>query len=158
MDTAEFELIDSAWDECQHACAAIRRQVFIIEQGVPEEEEWDNQDECATHFLAYAVHPRKAVACARLMALPAPTTPTNTTPTKTMKVTRMAVLAPYRGKGLGSALLQRMIKLAQESGGRYVALDAQLHAQSFYAKAGFEATGSPFMDAGIKHIKMIREL
>lgn len=153
MDLAVYSLTEASWRTCKDQSSAIRRQVFIVEQGVPESDEWDGLDDSAEHFLIYRNDSRKAVACARLLRLTSPVTASNS-----VKITRMAVLPSYRGLGLGRALLQAMLDKARGHNCSTVALDAQMQAQEFYAKEGFLAVGKPFMDAGIKHLKMIKHL
>lgn len=149
----KYQLLEAPWSECESVCTDIRRQVFIVEQAVPESEEWDGLDQEAAHFVVYELGGKHAVACARLVALPSATATSGIT-----KVTRMAVLRSHRGRGLGRALLQAMLRKARGNGAESVVLDAQIQALGFYAKEGFMAEGKPFMDAGIEHIKMIKQL
>lgn len=71
---------------------------------------------------------------------------------------RMAVLKDWRGRGVGRALLQTLLDLAVRQGLPRVTLSAQTHALGFYERAGFHVVGEPFMDAGIPHRKMVRDL
>lgn len=146
MDELLYELKLAPWPSCEEACSRIRRQVFIREQAVPEEDEWDGRDDTATHFVILERGTAQAVACARLLAN-----------TDSVKVTRMAVLREHRRQGLGRALLEAMLREAEKPGCKRAELDAQLQAASFYKKAGFHEVGKPFLDAGIQHIKMIKE-
>lgn len=150
MKETPFKLVEGSWGECQQECATIRRRVFVVEQAVPERDEWDGLDEGATHFLIYSAG--QPVACSRLVALSSSSICTSA------KITRMAVLPPHRRKGLGRTLLLAMIKRAQESGCQQVVLDAQVQARTFYTKEGFKVVGHSFMDAGIEHVKMIKQL
>lgn len=131
------------WGEPQERedSAFVRRAVFIEEQQVPEELEWDGLDEEAFHLLARdaAGHP---VGSARMLA--------------DGHIGRMAVLRNHRGRGIGTALLRRMIDEGAHRGLQQVWLDAQLHAIPFYERLGFAAEGEPFMDAGIAHRRMVR--
>lgn len=129
--------------EAEQDLRAIRREVFIEEQGVAEAEEWDGLDPACVHLLARAPD-GTPLGTARL----APGG----------KVGRMAVRAPARGRGVGSGLLQGAIRLAREQGLSRLTLDAQLHAIPFYARHGFRAHGGIFLDAGIEHRQMSLEL
>lgn len=122
----------------------IREAVFVREQGVPPELEHDEHDEVALHLLAYADVGREPVATARLVP--------------GGHIGRMAVLAPWRGRGIGSALLHELVRQAAVAGYREVHLNAQCHAQDFYRRLGFEAEGAVFEDAGIPHRRMVRTL
>lgn len=154
MTDGEYSIIETPWSECQEASRFIRRKVFIIEQSVPESEEWDGLDEYASHFIVYRHDTQEAVACARLIT-PSPTTPCATT----AKITRMAVLLSQRKQGIGRALLKELVHKSRERGYAAVVLDAQIQAQDFYGKEGFHIVdGIPFMDAGIAHLKMAKEL
>lgn len=118
---------------------AIRRAVFIEEQHVPEELEWDADDARSQHVLAYAPD-GAAIGTGRLLP--------------DGHIGRMAVLQPWRGRGVGSALLMILLKLAREQRFDCAQLHAQTHALEFYAKHGFTATGDEFMEAGIPHRHM----
>ena len=85
-----IEIYIANWDSDKDSLSKIRRRVFIEEQNVPEDMEWDEHDNASTHFLA--THKDRVVACARLKT--------------DGQIGRMAVLAEYRNKGIGSKLLQ----------------------------------------------------
>lgn len=152
MDRQRYELMTAPWPIGKESCSRIRREVFIVEQGVTEEEEWDGLDEAANHFLVLENRSAQAIACARLLSAPDVTT------VGSVKVTRMAVLRDHRRQGVGGALLREMLNEAMRRKCSRVELDAQLQAVSFYKKAGFRERGKPFVDAGIQHVKMIKEL
>lgn len=118
------------------ALQRIRRQVFIEEQAVPEHEEWDGRDAECLHVLARSAD-GSAIGCARLFP--------------DGRIGRMAVLAPWRGQGVGRRMLDALVAHALERGNDTICLDAQLHALAFYERAGFVAQGEVFMDAGIPH-------
>jgi predicted GNAT family N-acyltransferase len=121
---------------------AIRLRVFVKEQGVPREIELDSDDERALHLLAY--FGERAVGTARVVV-----------EREAAKIGRMAVLKSRRGKGVGSKLLKRAIKVAQEKGAKRIFLHAQVPVVGFYEKLGFRCTGRVFMEAGIPHRKMV---
>ncbi|MEP6391125.1 MAG: GNAT family N-acetyltransferase [Halioglobus sp.] len=134
------------WEDQKESLRAIRERVFIEEQQVPREIEWDGQDENATHVLSLLQSQTSTtpVACGRLL--------------EDGKIGRMAVLSHYRGRGYGRAVLDALIDAAKEQGKPSVYLHAQSHASDFYAKAGFEPYDEPFEEAGIPHIAMQRTL
>jgi len=127
------------WPEDAAAIAGVRRAVFIDEQGVPEAMEWEALDAECDWFLAEA--DGGAVAVARL--------------TPAGRIGRMAVLVPWRGLGIGSALLALALRRAAERGLARVELHAQRHALGFYTRFGFAAEGPEFDEAGIPHRHMI---
>lgn len=114
-----------------------------MEQGVPEELEWDGLDDEATHLLAVDMV-GQTIATARMLA--------------DGHIGRVAVQKPWRGQGIGKRLMVRLIDLAREQGFRRVFLDAQVEAIAFYRKLGFIPVGEIFMDAGIPHRHMYLDL
>lgn len=128
------------WLEDGHALRAIRKTVFIDEQNVPVELEWDGLDADCFHVLAVEAG-GKPIGTARLQL--------------NGHIGRMAVLKEWREQGVGSALLRRLLT---EIGNREVqqaVLNAQTDAVRFYQKFGFQIVGDEFMDAGIPHVHMI---
>lgn len=122
---------------------AVRETVFVQEQRVPIEEEWDADDPQCTHVIArdMAGNP---IGTGRL-------TPRHT-------IGRMAVLREWRGRGVGDALLHALLREARAQGLANVALNAQITAESFYLRHGFVPYGPRFMEAGIEHQAMRRHL
>ncbi len=137
--TTEFYIKEVTWSTHEPALKLIREQVFITEQQVPEALEWDEHDIDATHWLALDDE-QQAVGCARLLD--------NGT------IGRMAVVKTWRGKGVGSALLNAIVTRCQQSGLRVIKLSAQVHAIPFYEQAGFVVTSDPYLDANIPHVDM----
>jgi len=125
----------------------LRRAVFIQEQGVPEELEWDEADQTALHGLTVNAL-GMPLATGRLLA-PAP---------GVARIGRLAVHAAMRGSGLGQNMVARLMAAARDRGDREVVLDAQCQAQGFYVGLGFVARGPVFMEAGIEHVEMVRTL
>ncbi|MGE5171496.1 MAG: GNAT family N-acetyltransferase [Rudaea sp.] len=119
----------------------MRREVFVEEQGVPEALEWDAADAGALHALATDAsgHP---IGCARLLP--------------DGHIGRVAVRRPWRGRGVGTALLLRLLAAAQARGDRQAVLNAQVAAMPFYERHGFVASGAVFDEAGIPHRVMTR--
>jgi predicted GNAT family N-acyltransferase len=134
------------WQEAEPSLRAIRTQVFIQEQKVPQALEWDGEDAHAQHALASALG-NLHIGTARLLLQG-----------NLAHIGRMAVLAQWRGQGVGSALLELMLGAAQARGATAVFLNAQTSAVGFYARAGFVVEGEEFLDAGIPHLRMTRRL
>lgn len=130
------------WAQDQTSLAAIRRKVFIEEQHVPEDMEWDEHDAPSVHFLAE--DGGQPVGCVRLIP--------------SGQISRLSVLEARRSEGIGVALLQAAIAEAQARGLKEVFLHAQTHATSFYEAAGFLVDGGIFVEAGIPHRLMVKTL
>jgi predicted GNAT family N-acyltransferase len=129
------------------AALAVRRSVFVEEQGVPEHRELDGRDDTATHFLAVDDDDR-AVGAARLREYDS----------ARAKVERVAVLTSERGGGLGRDLMDAVEAHAAEEGYEEVLLHAQLPVVDFYERLGYEVTSEEFEDAGIPHREMRKAL
>ncbi|MEC3859768.1 GNAT family N-acetyltransferase [Mesobacterium sp. TK19101] len=124
------------------ACHALRRAVFIEEQGIAEPDEWDDLDGQAVHFLV--LDDAQPVATARL--IPAG---------DFGKVGRICVLPSHRGAGLGAALVRHAVDHCRATPGvTRVFLSAQAHAIPFYERLGFVPDGVDYDDAGIPHRDM----
>lgn len=128
-----------AWSTHSVELRLIRQQVFIIEQGVPVELEWDEHDDAATHWLALDCQQRP-IGCARLLSNGC--------------VGRMAVMQTQRGKGIGRALLRAAAAFCKKKGYQTVRLSAQLHAIPFYERVGFIICSEAYLDANILHMDM----
>lgn len=127
-------------------CRALRRTVFIEEQGVSEADEVDDLDGQAIHILA--TQDGVPVGSARLLAMG-----------DTGKVGRVCVLKSARGTGLGAALMHAVVAQFRAMPGiRRVKLGAQTHALAFYERLGFKPYGDVFLDAGIEHRDMVLDL
>jgi predicted GNAT family N-acyltransferase len=140
---AEFRVEPADWSSDREALRAIREAVFIREQQVPVEEEWDALDPECRHVLARAADDRP-IGTGRL--------------TPHRSIGRMAVLADWRGRGVGAALLQALVDQARALQWDRVTLNAQVQAIGFYERFGFRAEGETFMEAGIEHRTMARAL
>lgn len=116
----------------------IRNRVFIDEQNVAPELEWDAHDATATHFLLTV--DGCALGTARL--LPGG------------RIGRVALLPEARGKGLGLRLMQAVMKHARQHGQQHLELSAQTHALGFYEQLGFVTCSDVYLDAGIPHQTM----
>ena len=122
-------------------CLAIRRVVFIEEQGVSLADEVDGRDGEAEHLLA--VLDGQPVGTARMLV-----------EGETGKIGRVAVLAGARGRGIGAALIRAAVDRLRARGLRVAKLGAQTHAVGFYEGLGFAAFGPVYDDAGIPHRDM----
>lgn len=140
----EVELVPGSGD--LEACCAIRRVVFIDEQEVPEDEEWDGLDEACTHFLARL--DGRALGTARLRIDPG----------YGAKAERVAVMLAARGTGVGRAVMLALEDEARAQGWPRVTLAAQLQALPFYERLGYVVYGPEFDDAGIPHRMAVKEL
>ncbi|MEM8794369.1 MAG: GNAT family N-acetyltransferase [Pseudomonadota bacterium] len=126
----------------------IRRTVFVIEQNVAPDEEWDGKDEACFHFLVKNAGDGEDIATGRLMVIE-----------DTAKLQRIAVLKSFRGRAIGQRLIDEMLGHARTLDGVSNALlGAQCYAIPFYEKLGFEAFGDVYDDAGIPHRDMKRVL
>ena len=143
MTQNTYRIIDADYARDLALLRAIREPVFVIEQKVPLDLEWDALDPECQHVLALDAEDRP-IGTGRL------------TPMRT--IGRMAVLAAWRGKGVGDALLGRLIALARTAGWPAVSLHAQVDAIGFYRKHGFVTEGEIYIEAGIPHQSMTLDL
>ena len=140
---AEFTVRLVDWSEAAEGLRFVRRAVFIDEQAIPEDMEWDEFDAVCRHAIAEDAG-GAAVGCGRLLP--------------DGHVGRMAVLAEWRGRGVGAALLRELVNLARARGLPRAILNSQTHAMPFYARHGFVADGDEYLEAGIPHQTMTLEL
>lgn len=133
----------SDWGAPPVAARAIREAVFVSEQHVPIALEWDEFDARSQHALAFG-DAEVPVGTGRLLP--------------DGRIGRMAVLPPWRGRGVGTAILAALVARAAGLRMPRVLLHAQTHAAGFYARRGFCASGSEFLEAGIPHVTMLRDL
>ncbi|MFC7133936.1 MULTISPECIES: GNAT family N-acetyltransferase [Salinibaculum] len=126
----------------------VRRTVFIEEQGVSEAEEMDGRDDEATHVVVYETDTDRPVGTARVRYVD----------DETAKAERVAVRAEHRGEGLGRRLMEHLEAEAREQGCSTVDLHAQTAVEEFYASLGYETVSDEFLEAGIPHVEMEKEL
>jgi predicted GNAT family N-acyltransferase len=136
---SHFELIEADWIIHRDQLAYVRKKVFIEEQKVPEELEWDEFDNSSHHILAVNSI-REPVGTGRLKP--------------DGQIGRMAVIKDMRKSGIGSAILIRLIEIARQNGLSEVYLHAQISAVEFYHKFGFLDPGEIFFEADIPHRAM----
>jgi len=134
----QVELRRARWPQDAELLRSLRDTVFVQEQQVPVDIEWDGRDPEAAHVLAF--DDGRAIGCGRLLP--------------EGKIGRLAVLADRRGQGVGAALLGALMQEAQRQCLPFAILHAQRHASEFYRRQGFVAEGEPFSEAGIEHIAM----
>ena len=128
-----------SWHDGEPLLRAIREAVFIREQGVPAELEWDEFDDDCRHALALSLN-GEAVGCGRMY--------------KNGHIGRICVLPLWRKQKVGTAIMEALLNEARGLGYKQVDVDAQTHAVPFYLGFGFVAHGKEFLDAGLPHIKM----
>ncbi|GAE24785.1 GNAT family acetyltransferase YjcF [Halalkalibacter wakoensis JCM 9140] len=131
-------------DQLQEAYK-IRTEVFVEEQNVPIEEEIDQHEQEAIHFVLY--NQTKAVGAGRLRFVDG-----------YGKIERICVSKEARGTGAGRQLMKAIEETAQLEGATKAKLNAQIQAQDFYHKLGYETVSGEFLDAGIPHVTMIKPL
>lgn len=141
--TQPFTVSLVSWHDGEPLLKAIRSKVFIQEQGVPEELEWDEHDATCRHALALS-HQGDAIGCGRMFS--------------NGHIGRIAVLPNWRGQQVGTAIVEAFLNYASAHDYPQVDVDAQTHAVPFYQRFDFVEQGKEFMDAGLPHIKMLLKL
>ena len=142
MNNMEFKIFNDATDEIM----ALRKEVFIVEKNVPEEEELDGKEKEHIHFGMY--ENGTLIACLRAQGVG----------DGLLHIGRIAVKKDCRGKGMGKTLLEFLFTYAKENGFSAVELSAMDSAEGFYKKLGFIPEGDYYPEAGIPHIYMKKEL
>ena len=140
------------WSDMAAPARQLRAQVFIEEQAIPKEMEWDDDDAVSLHAVAFN-RLGLPVATGRLL----PSQP-DARGLPTARIGRMAVDRVLRGNGLGRDVLQTLMEAARQRGDAQVLLHAQRSAEGFYQRLGFTAQGDVFTEAGIDHIEMVKSL
>lgn len=144
---AMVEVRVGGWDELGRDAQKIRTEVFVQEQKIPAEMEWDAADAGCVHAVAYNRFGLGLATGRLLQHVPG-----------VAKIGRMAVSRAVRGSGVGRYVLDALMKAARARGDREVLLHAQSSAADFYARAGFTTRGPQFDEAGIPHVEMMRLL
>jgi predicted GNAT family N-acyltransferase len=132
-----------SWHDGEPLLKSVREAVFIKEQGVPAELEWDGLDEGCRHALALS-HKGQAIGSGRMLA--------------NGHIGRIAVLPQWRKQKVGTAIMEALLDYARAHDYKQVDVDAQVYAMPFYRSFGFVEQGEEFMDAGLPHIKMFLKL
>ena len=142
-----FRVETGGWDRlCDHA-RHLRTEVFLQEQKIPADMEWDDGDAAAVHAVAYNRLDQPVGTGRMLQQLPG-----------VARIGRMAVHQALRGSGVGKQVLQALLTVAADRGDYEAMLHAQRSAEDFYLGLGFVPRGEPFEEAGIAHIEMSRTL
>lgn len=144
-DTLNYDVRRAGGEDEMAAVLELRHDVFCGEQGVPVREELDGRDNEAMHLVA--VSGRELLATCRLLFVG-----------PTVQFSRLAVRTNARRHGIATALLELADEEARTGGGRRLVLHAQTYARSLYEAAGYEPRGRIFMEAGIEHIAMEKDL
>ena len=137
-----WRIVTGEWDTLRDDAQGLRVEVFVIEQGVPIELEWDEGDTVSIHAVAYD-DDNEPVATGRLLP--------------DGHIGRMAVSKSLRGQGIGSLVLGTLLEEARRQGHTRLVLHAQVTARAFYARHGFIAEGDDFMEAGMAHVRMVHQ-
>ena len=145
MSTGSLQIETVKYQDEIAAIKHIRTQVFQKEQGVSPELEFDGLDADAIQFLAYLNG--KAVATARIREIDA----------DTVKIERLAVLPEYRKQGIGKQLMESALSVSRLDKSKAI-VHAQEYIASLYQQLGFEVVGERFSEAGIDHVKMVKQL
>lgn len=135
-----FTVRAGRWPQDEAAMRRLRTSVFVHEQGVPAEIEWDGRDAQCLHVVAES-EAGEVIGTARMLP--------------TGQIGRMAVAGAWRRRGVGAALLDALIRLARERRVPEPFLHAQVTAVPFYESRGFRTVGPPFFEAAIEHRKMV---
>jgi len=137
----------TTWRQDGNRLGAIRREVFIVEQQVPEELEWDEHDISAIHFACEEIPQTTIVGTARLVL-----------DTRNSKATigRLCVAKSFRHQKIATQLMHKVLAYCREQKFQSIELHAQLYLRAFYESFGFVAQGGIYMEAGIEHITMLR--
>jgi predicted GNAT family N-acyltransferase len=138
-DERSYHVEAVSWTNEAAVLRAIRHQVFVVEQGVPETLEWDGRDPDCVHVLARDCN-GAPIGTGRLLP--------------DAHIGRMAVLEPWRRAGVGSVILRLLVEIARARGDRVAILSAQSYVLDFYRRAGFEVTSEEYLEAGIRHREM----
>jgi predicted GNAT family N-acyltransferase len=131
------------WHDGEPLLRSVREAVFIREQGVPAELEWDEFDEGCRHALAISLR-GEAVGCGRILP--------------NGHIGRIAVIQQWRKQKVGTTIMEALLDYARAHDYKQVDVDAQTQALPFYRGFGFVEQGEEFIDAGLPHIKMTLQL
>jgi predicted GNAT family N-acyltransferase len=140
MSDHDYTIRQAAWPQERELLRQVRESVFVKEQGIPLEMEWDDDDIMAYHLIALDSDQRP-IGTVRLLG--------------SGQIGRMAVLPEWRKRGVGAGLLSQLLERAEAVGMQHLFLHAQDGTEAFYGKAGFIPVSEPFYEADILHRKMV---
>ncbi len=143
MAAAQFSISEAQFHEREAEIRGIRTAVFTEEQGIDPGIDFDGSDPECVHVIARNAT-GSTVGTARMSS--------------DGHIGRMAVLQAYRRQGVGRAMLEALVAAARRQGLNEVYLNSQAQVIGFYQALGFEKIGEPFMEAGIKHVRMLRQI
>ncbi len=143
MAAADFTISEARFEDREAEIRGIRSAVFTEEQGIDPAIDFDGKDSNCLHVIAKNAT-GSTVGTARMF--------------DDGHIGRMAVLQAYRRQGVGCAMVDALVSAAAKRGLKQVFLNAQVQVIDFYQALGFEKTGTPFMEAGIEHIRMQRQI
>ena len=146
-----------SWEELGLAAGTVRTEVFVHEQGIAPELEWDELDAVSTHAVVFDVND-KPIGTGRLIAPAGAKQGGENKSSSHAKIGRMAVLKAHRRVGVGDDVLKALLLEASHLGYSTIELSAQSYVASFYAAHGFEAVGDEYLEVGISHQKMVLKL
>ena len=141
LDSLQISL--GRWEKDSAAIREVRNTVFTVEQGISKSLDFDGRDPECVHVLA-RLGDGESIGTARMLP--------------DGHVGRIAVHKSWRGRGIGTRLVEYLIEVARDRGFAEIYLHSQAQAAEFYTRLGFEARGEPFMEAGIEHVLMVRIL
>jgi predicted GNAT family N-acyltransferase len=138
---AEFTVRTADWEDDRDRadCESVRTAVFVVEQAIPEHEEWDEHDDTSLHVIAHDAEGRP-IGTGRLL--------------RDGIIGRIAVVKAWRAKRVGDAIMRHLIEVARELGMKESVLHAQVYAIPFYERFGYKVEGHEFIEAGIPHRRM----
>ena len=139
VQSDSIKIFETSWSQSSKEISEVRHNVFVVEQSVPSEIEMDGKDSDCIHFLA--LEKSKPIGAARLQ--------------KYGKIERVSVLREYRSKGIGTAIMKRVIESAMDLNVEKIYLHSQMDSKIFYQRLGFIELGQIFYEANIPHIEMI---
>ncbi|MFC7061446.1 GNAT family N-acetyltransferase [Halobacillus seohaensis] len=123
----------------------IRQKVFVQEQGVPLKDEFDDFDEICEHILI--LNDRSPVGTGRIRRIE-----------NAAKLERICILSDYRKFGLGKVIIENLEAIAKNKGLTHIKLHGQVQAKGFYEKLGYSSESDEFMEDGIAHVLMIKDI
>jgi predicted GNAT family N-acyltransferase len=143
VDIGEFGIEEGAWPRLGSEAGRVRDTVFVAEQGIPADMEYDRWDDLSLHALARGPG-GEPIGTGRLLP--------------DGHIGRMAVLKEWRARGVGTLLLLHLMDAARRRGMDRLVLNAQTSAEAFYRRFGFTPDSAEFIEAGIPHLRMVRSL